>query len=31
VLGGSPEDMMKLIREDIERWTTLVKAANLSF
>jgi tripartite-type tricarboxylate transporter receptor subunit TctC len=31
VLGGSPEDMSKLIREDIERWTTLVKAANLSF
>ncbi len=31
VLGGSPDDMMKLIGEDIERWTTLVKAANLSF
>lgn len=31
VLGGSPEDMLRVIHSDIARWKNLVKAANLKF
>jgi tripartite-type tricarboxylate transporter receptor subunit TctC len=31
VLGGSPEDMLKVIHADIAQWKNLVKVANLKF